>query len=527
LPLGSTQTEGTNPTSVTPVGGGSVDAGNDGYTINGIDTIDDTAGTTTNNPVDIDVLDNDLNIPSSGTLTVSNPTNGTVTINDGGTPNDPSDDIVTYTPNPGFTGTDTFTYTVCNNATPANCDTATVTVNVTDVRADAEDDTATTDEDEPVDIDILDNDANTPTSGTLTVSDPANGTVTINDGGTPNDPSDDTVTYTPDPDFSGTDTFTYTVCDDATPANCDTATVTVDVNPTVDAEDDTATTDEDEPVVIDVLDNDTDVPTSGTLTVSDPANGTVTVDDGGTPDDPSDDTVTYTPDEDFNGTDTFTYTVCDNATPANCETATVTVDVNPTPDAFDDIEETNGDDPVIIDIFDNDNDIPNDGTLTVTNPSNGTVTVDDNGTPNDPSDDVVTYTPNPGFTGTDTFTYTICDSATPPNCSTATVTIEVSDPCLTVYNEFSPNGDGINDYLRINCIDNYTNNTVEIFNRWGNTVYKVKGYRNDDASKRFEGISNGRATINSLDKLPVGTYFYLIDLGDGSPVRKGWIYINR
>ncbi|WP_162288563.1 Calx-beta domain-containing protein [Tenacibaculum jejuense] len=497
--------------------------------------VDEDAGTATV-PVSIDVpssVDTVITIVTSDGSADSGDyttTTTTVTIPVGSTSVNvsiPITDDTTDEPDETFTVNGTVTSGNTSNTDPSG--TVTILDNDPDTRLPGSlDDSVTTDEDEEIEIDILGNDTDVPSSGTLTVTDPANGTVTIDNGGTPNDPSDDTVTYTPDPGFSGTDTFTYTVCDDQTPPNCSTATVTVDVLPTPDANPDTATTDEDESVEIDVLGNDTDVPSSGTLTVTDPANGTVTIDDGGTPDDPSDDTVIYTPDEDFNGTDTFTYTICDDAMPPNCETVTVVVDVNPTPDAEDDNSETTGDDPVIIDIFDNDNDVPDDGTLTIDNgPDNGDVTIDDGGTPNDPSDDTVTYTPDPGFTGTDTFTYTICDSATPPNCSTATVTIEVTDPCLTVYNEFSPNGDGINDYLRISCIDNFTNNTVEIFNRWGNTVYKVQGYSNDDPSKRFEGISNGRATIQTLDKLPVGTYYYVIDLGDGSPIRKGWIYINR
>ncbi|MFL0141395.1 Ig-like domain-containing protein, partial [Tenacibaculum maritimum] len=353
----------------------------------------------------------------------------------------------------------------------------------------------------------------------------------IDNGGTPNDPSDDVVTYTPDADFNGTDTFDYTICDNASPANCTTSTVTVTVSPVPDSQDDTVTTTEDTAVIVGIYGNDNDIPTDGTLIITDPSNGTVTIDNGGTPNDPSDDVVTYTPDADFNGTDTFDYTICDNASPANCTTSTVIVTVNATPDAVDDTEvTTEGGVSVEVDIYDNDNDIPTDGDLTTTDPENGTVTIDDGGTPNDPSDDIVTYTPDEGFTGTDTFDYTICDNASPANCSTATVTVEVTknlDTCVVVFNEFSPNGDGINDYLKIECIEKFKDNTVEIFNRWGNTVYSVKGYSNNDPNNRFEGISNGRANIQVEKKLPVGTYFYVLDLGNGSPLRKGWIYINR
>jgi uncharacterized repeat protein (TIGR01451 family)/gliding motility-associated-like protein len=94
--------------------------------------------------------------------------------------------------------------------------------------------------------------------------------------------------------------------------------------------------------------------------------------------------------------------------------------------------------------------------------------------------------------------------------------------CLSVYNEFSPNNDGVNDLFTIDCIDKYPNNVLEVFNRWGNTVYKKKGYDNT-----WDGTSTGRVTVNTGEKLPVGTYYYVLDLGDGSKPKKGWIYINR
>jgi gliding motility-associated-like protein/uncharacterized repeat protein (TIGR01451 family) len=103
-----------------------------------------------------------------------------------------------------------------------------------------------------------------------------------------------------------------------------------------------------------------------------------------------------------------------------------------------------------------------------------------------------------------------------------TDSVGVDPICLTIYNEFSPNGDGINDFFNIDCIETFPNNTLEIYNRWGNIVFEAKGYRND-----FDGTSNGRAVLSQGDQLPVGTYYYVIDLGDGSEPRVGWLYINR
>ncbi|NRD20649.1 gliding motility-associated C-terminal domain-containing protein, partial [Winogradskyella eckloniae] len=98
----------------------------------------------------------------------------------------------------------------------------------------------------------------------------------------------------------------------------------------------------------------------------------------------------------------------------------------------------------------------------------------------------------------------------------------VNPICLTIYNEFSPDGDGINETFVIDCIERFPENKLEVYNRWGNIVYTANGYLND-----WTGISNGRAVINQSDELPVGTYYYVLDLGDGSDPRVGWLYINR
>jgi gliding motility-associated-like protein/uncharacterized repeat protein (TIGR01451 family) len=94
--------------------------------------------------------------------------------------------------------------------------------------------------------------------------------------------------------------------------------------------------------------------------------------------------------------------------------------------------------------------------------------------------------------------------------------------CLITFSLFSPNGDGVNDTFVINCIDNYPNNTLEIYNRWGNLVYKKSGYNNE-----FDGTSNGRSVLRQSEQLPVGTYYYVLNLGDGSAPRVDWLYINR
>ena len=115
----------------------------------------------------------------------------------------PTDDYIDYTPAAGFAGTDTFTYTIYDGN--GGTDTATVTVTVNNAAPVADDDAATTPTDTLVNIDVLANDTD-PNSDPLTITAvtvPGNGTAVINDGGTPLDPSDDTIDYTPAAGFAG------------------------------------------------------------------------------------------------------------------------------------------------------------------------------------------------------------------------------------------------------------------------------------------------------------------------------------
>jgi gliding motility-associated-like protein/uncharacterized repeat protein (TIGR01451 family) len=86
---------------------------------------------------------------------------------------------------------------------------------------------------------------------------------------------------------------------------------------------------------------------------------------------------------------------------------------------------------------------------------------------------------------------------------------------------FSPDGDGINDLFVIRGIDSYPNNTITIFNRWGGKVFDSSPYINTWDGKATKGVRVGG------DELPVGTYFYVLDLGDGSAILKGTIYLNK
>jgi len=130
----------------------------------------------------------------------------------------------------------------------------------------------------------------------------------------------------------------------------------------------------------------------------------------------------YTPPTSFVGDDTFSYTLCDDDAPANCSTAIVTVTVSDagSPIATDDSVNAIEDSEIIFTtLLDNDT-VIDDAVLTSIDDSgtSGTVVLNGNGS--------ITYTPQGGFLGDDTFTYTICDDDTPTEtCSTATVTVTV------------------------------------------------------------------------------------------------------
>ena len=99
---------------------------------------------------------------------------------------------------------------------------------------------------------------------------------------------------------------------------------------------------------------------------------------------------------------------------------------------------------------------------------------------------------------------------------------------IEVFNVITPNGDGVHDFLKLKGIENFPDNDVSIFNRWGIVVYQTKSYNN--VSNIFDGTSNARSTISIEDKLPVGTYFYIINYKDVAGVAKklsGYIYINK
>jgi hypothetical protein len=360
-------------------------------------------------PATLNVAANDTdpedNLNPASAIPISNPANG-ITFSNG-------DGTLTYVPNLNFDGTDTFDYQICDMANL--CTSATVIVNLLPINdaPDANVDTANTLEDSSVNIQAAANDPDpegnlNPASAAI-ISGPTNG------GGVSN--GDGSFLYIPNANFNGLDSFTYQICDSS--SACDTGSAVVLVIPVSDppiAPDTVVVTDEDKPVTVNlaaqVVDPDGNLdPASLTITTA-PVSGSASSDGAGS--------VTYTPNPNFNGFDSFIYRICDMD--KTCDTATVAVQINPVNDppfANADNATTLQNAAVVIEVLTNDGD-PDGDLLTIieiTQPANGSVVNNSNN---------VTFTPATGFVGTTTFTYTVSDGQ--GGKATATVTVVVSQP---------------------------------------------------------------------------------------------------
>jgi len=367
---------------------------------------DDAATTAEDAPVTtVDVLANDGDV-NADPLTVSAFTQGAhgVVVDNG-------DGTFTYTGEADWFGDDAFVYTVVDGA--GGTDTASVTITVTSVNDDpiAADDAASGNEDEAVVISgVLANDTDIE-GDTLSIA-----SITQGSNGTVVDNGDGTLTYTPDADFHGDDSFTYMISDGA--GGTDTATVALTIAPVNDAPtaaDDAAAGDEDGVITTgDVLANDSDAEGDAlTITSFTQAGHGAVVNNG-------DGTFTYTPAADYNGADSFTYTVSDGNDGETVATVSITVNpVNDAPEATDDALVTNEDTVVTTgNVLANDTDADGDSLSVVgfTQGSHGAVVSHGDGS--------FTYTPDAEYSGADSFMYTVSDGA---DIDTAVVNITVND----------------------------------------------------------------------------------------------------
>ncbi|WP_250155893.1 tandem-95 repeat protein, partial [Vibrio alginolyticus] len=349
---------------------------------------DDTAVTDEDTPVTIDVLPNDTDIDGD-TLSIDSASvpsdQGTVEIVDG---------KLVFTPAENFHGDAEISYTVTDGALT---DQATVNVTVNAVNDTPVVESSIADQTLAEDFTPYSIDLNTAFSDvdnvdgdlTFSVSGNSNVLVSIENG---------IATFTPTADWNGSEALTFTATDPS--GESVRQTVNLTVAPVADIVADKATVVEDTPTIIKVLDNDTfegDDKVVSLDTNNGPANGTVSVNPDGS--------VTYTPNDNFHGTDSFTYIVTSGGV---SESTTVNVDVTPVNDApvaTNDNAVTDEDTPVTIDVLPNDTDIDGD-TLSIQSASvpeaQGTVEI---------VDGKLVFTPAENFHGDAEITYTITDGA--------------------------------------------------------------------------------------------------------------------
>ena len=393
-------------------------------------TIDDTVSMTSDTLLAIAVLDNDFDPEGGVTVIILNPddptNNGTTAL---------KGDSILYIPDIGFTGSDTFSYILCDFGTPPLCDTAEVMVTVDNETPVATDNTATTESEVTVFVNVLSDDSDKETPNVslsfAIIGSVANGTAIAY--------SDGTISYISNAGFTGLESIQYEICDDGTPVQCDTALLDITVTPLLNsapiAADDAEETFMNQGVFVNVKGNDFEPENDSMIIMLDPGlqqpgNGVLALLPNGL--------ISYQPDSAFAGIDSFQYIVCDDRLPALCDTAMARLEVvNRPPRAYVDDVLTSMNTSLSIDVLINDIDedlgMINITTTGVTgiggaSQQGGTVLIDDNGTTADPSDDFIRYTPSLNYIGLDTFQYIICDDATIPICDTTSVFIEVTPP---------------------------------------------------------------------------------------------------
>jgi len=460
-------------------------------------------GTTADNVLNNDSDPMSFNLSASTTL-VQQPVNGTFALDAAG--------AFTYTPNANYFGSDSIQYQVCNDAPNSKCDTAKAYFSIAPVNdlPLSVNDTLQVNEDETLAANVLTNDSE-PESQPLTAivtQEPDYGTVAM--------ASDGSFTYTPNADYYGNDLFEYQACDDHSPAGCTVANVIIEVLPI-----------NDPPVAVDdqfegaqyftisenVIDNDFDIDSEilQTSVVEQPNNGSVQMSVNGD--------FIYTPDADFAGNDQFSYAINDDTNGKDTAIVTLVVVINNAPDAQDQTVELFGPKQVqvCIDATDQEND-PLQIKEVLYDNQLGTI---------DRVDSInycFDYTPNFDKTKSQQYqiSVVVCDKW---KCDTAIINIITSPDLTKAYQALSPNNDGLNDTWIIDGIENYPNNQVKIFNRYGDLVFEVKGY--DNQEKIWIGKANRGVVVNNNSELPDGTYFYTINLGNGSKPKSGYVVIAR
>ncbi|MDE5419378.1 Ig-like domain-containing protein, partial [Labilibaculum sp. DW002] len=321
------------------------------------------------------------------------------------------------------------------------------------------------------------------------------------------------------------DQFTYTVNDGDKDGNTVfVALVITAVNDAPLAQDDYAVVNEDEVLRgTNLLENDSDIDSDvleiNTTAIVDVAHGELTINEDGT--------YIYTPEANYFGEDSFQYEISDLGSPVQTATATVHLMVNQVKDAplaynksITVFEGTQNNLLEIVEPFDPDGDdltvhilhIPKFGEIAINGHAvqvGETISIEDL--------KLLVYNTKVNFVGDVYFEYQVSDIDNA--MAVARVNIEVVPEDVFIPQTFTPNGDDENETFTIVGIEDYPNNKIEIFNRWGNTVYTKKRYDNS-----WDGFGNVKGRLTK-SKLPSGTYYYVLSLGDGKKPVMGYIYM--
>ncbi|MAD89651.1 MAG: hypothetical protein CMK64_08115 [Pseudoalteromonas sp.] len=384
-------------------------------------TQDDNASTNEDTVVSINLLSNDSDaegdMVTSSTSIVTQPTLGSVSVNNG---------VATYTPNKDANGTDSFSYKV-SDAEGNESNTSTVIISITAVndKPIANNFTVNLDEDAAATVFAIrentsDIEDGTPSGELVAISQPSKGQVSF-------DQQAGTFTYSLNSNENGVDSFNYTVADSEGLVS-EQATVTINIGAVNDrpvAQDDNVTTDEDVAVTLDILANDSDVEQSefngANVSLEDQGNGTgdyakavVTIN--------ADGSLNIAPKQDENGEFSFTYTLTDTDG-LTSEPATVTVTltpVNDAPVAVDNTVQLQEDGQFEVNVLGNDTDV-DDGVdpssvVIESAPEFGQATITSTGS--------IVYVANENYFGDDTFTYSVKDFAGAKS-NIATVNLQV------------------------------------------------------------------------------------------------------
>ncbi|WP_151813905.1 Ig-like domain-containing protein, partial [Acinetobacter ursingii] len=325
------------------------------------------------------------------------PTHGTVSI-------DSATGGYTYTPNANYNGSDSFEVTVADGKGGSTTVTVPVTVTAVNDAPTATANSVTTDEDTAVTGNVVGQDVDGD-SLTYTVStNPSHGTVSI-------DSATGGYTYTPNANYNGSDSFEVTVADGKGGSTTVTVPVTIAaVNDAPTATANSVTTDEDTAVTGNVIGQDVDGDSLTYTVSSNPSHGTVSID-------PATGGYTYTPNANYNGSDSFEVTVADGKGGSTTVTVPVTVTaVNDAPTATANSVTTDEDTAVTGNVVGQDVDGDSLSYTVSTNPSHGTVSID-------PATGGYTYTPNANYNGSDSFEVTVADGKGGSTTVTVPVTV--------------------------------------------------------------------------------------------------------